>query len=214
VTVLDAPRASSDEPEHPHVAVAPGILGWLTTTDHKKIGISYMVTAFGFFMLGGALAEIIRAQLFSPESRLVSPGTYNEIFTMHGSIMMYLFIVPFAIGLANYLVPLQIGAREMAFPRLNALGYWLYLFGGLTMVSGFLTADGAAAFGWTGYAPLSNDIRSPSVGGDLWLGHHLARPDHALFDHDHGDWRGGLRRPRELRGGDLLHRAQAKRHPR
>ena len=102
-----------------------------------------MVTAFGFFMLGGALAEIIRAQLFSPESRLVSPGTYNEIFTMHGSIMMYLFIVPFAIGLANYLVPLQIGAREMAFPRLNALGYWLYLFGGLTMVSGFLTADGA-----------------------------------------------------------------------
>ena len=169
MTVLDAPRASSDEPEHPHVAVAPGILGWLTTTDHKKIGISYMVTAFGFFMLGGALAEIIRAQLFSPESRLVSPGTYNEIFTMHGSIMMYLFIVPFAIGLANYLVPLQIGAREMAFPRLNALGYWLYLFGGLTMVSGFLTADGAAAFGWTGYAPLSNDIRSPSVGGDLWL---------------------------------------------
>ena len=169
MTVIAAPRASADEPEHPHVAVAPGILGWLTTTDHKKIGISYMVTAFGFFMLGGALAEIIRAQLFSPESRLVSPGTYNEIFTMHGSIMMYLFIVPFAIGLANYLVPLQIGAREMAFPRLNALGYWLYLFGGLTMVSGFLTADGAAAFGWTGYAPLSNDIRSPSVGGDLWL---------------------------------------------
>ena len=150
-------------------SAAPGILGWLTTTDHKKIGISYMVTAFGFFMLGGALAEIIRAQLYSPESRLVSPGTYNEVFTMHGSIMMYLFIVPFAIGLANYLVPLQIGAREMAFPRLNALGYWLYLFGGLTMVSGFLTADGAAAFGWTGYAPLSNDIRSPSVGGDLWL---------------------------------------------
>ena len=123
-----------------------------------------MVTAFGFFMLGGALAEIIRAELFSPESRLVSPGTYNQVFTMHGSIMMYLFIVPFAFGLANYLVPLQIGAREMAFPRLNALGYWLYLFGGLTMVAGFLTADGAAAFGWTGYAPLSNDIRSPSVG--------------------------------------------------
>ena len=170
MTIVAAPPAEPQEPEHPHAPpAATGILGWLTTTDHKKIGLSYMVTAFGFFMLGGALAEIIRAQLFSPESRLVSPGTYNEIFTMHGSIMMYLFIVPFAIGLANYLVPLQIGAREMAFPRLNALGYWLYLFGGLTMVSGFLTADGAAAFGWTGYAPLSNDIRSPSVGGDLWL---------------------------------------------
>ncbi len=83
--------------------------------------------------------------------------------------MMYLFIVPVAFGLANYLVPLQIGAREMAFPRLNALGYWLFLFGGLAMVSGFLTADGPAAFGWTGYAPLSEAIRSPAIGHDLWL---------------------------------------------
>jgi cytochrome c oxidase subunit I len=169
VTVVAAPPAPAPEPEHPHQPVATGILGWLTTTDHKRIGISYMVTAFGFFMLGGALAEIMRAQLFSPESDLVSAGTYNEIFTMHGSIMMFLFIVPFAFGFANYLVPLQIGAKEMAFPRLNALSYWLYLFGGLTMISGFLTADGPASFGWTGYTPLSDDIRSPSVGGDLWL---------------------------------------------
>ena len=154
----------------PHGAPpATGLLGWLTTTDHKKIGISYMVTAFGFFMLGGALAELIRAQLWSPGSKLVSPSTYNELFTMHGSIMMYLFIVPFAFGLGNYLVPLHIGAKEMAFPRLNALGYWLYLLGGLTMISGFLTADGAADFGWTAYAPLSGSARSPSVGADLWL---------------------------------------------
>jgi cytochrome c oxidase subunit 1 len=170
MTTLDAsPQAPLEpEPEH-HPPVAPGLLGWLTTTDHKKIGISYMVTAFGFFMFGGALAEIIRAQLWSPESKLISPGTYNQVFTMHGSIMMFLFIVPFAFGFANYIVPLQIGAKEMAFPRLNALGYWLYLFGGLTMISGFLTADGPASFGWTGYTPLSDDIRSPGVGGDLWL---------------------------------------------
>src|SRR3954471_21811629 len=171
MTTLDAPPAApiEPEPEPHHPPAATGILGWVTTTDHKKIGISYMVTAFIFFMFGGALAEVIRAQLWSPQSRLISAGTYNQVFTMHGSIMMFLFIVPFAFGLANYIVPLQIGAREMAFPRLNALGYWLYLFGGLTMVSGFLTADGAASFGWTGYAPLSDDIRSPSVGGDLWL---------------------------------------------
>jgi len=154
---------------HVEAPRAAGLLGWLTTTDHKKIGISYMVTAFGFFLLGGALAGVIRAELYSPGSQVVSPGTYNQLFTMHGSIMMYLFIVPFAFGFANFIVPLQIGAREMAFPRLNALGYWLYLLGGLTMVSGFLTADGAAGFGWTGYVPLSDGIRSPSVGGDLWL---------------------------------------------
>jgi cytochrome c oxidase subunit 1 len=168
MTTLDTRPPAPVEPE-PHPPPATGILGWITTTDHKKIGISYMVTAFGFFMLGGALAEIIRAQLWSPQSKLVTPGTYNQLFTMHGSIMMFLFIVPFAFGFANYIVPLQIGAKEMAFPRLNALGYWLYLFGGLTMISGFLTADGPADFGWTGYVPLSDDIRSPSVGGDLWL---------------------------------------------
>ncbi len=153
----------------PHHARATGLLGWVTTTDHKQIGMSYMVTAFGFFLLGGALAEVIRAQLFSPQQHLVSESTYNQVFTMHGSIMMYLFIVPFALGLANYIVPLQIGAKEMAFPRLNAVGYWLYLFGGLTMVSGFLTATGAADFGWTAYVPLSGIVRSPSVGGNLWL---------------------------------------------
>jgi len=153
----------------PHAPPATGLLGWLTTTDHKKIGLSYMVTAFGFFMLGGALAELIRAQLWSPGSTLISATTYNELFTMHGSIMMYLFIVPFAVGLGNYIVPLHIGAKEMAFPRLNALGYWLYLLGGLTMISGFLTADGAADFGWTAYTPLSGSSRTPSVGADLWL---------------------------------------------
>ena len=100
---------------------------------------------------------------------MIGADAYNQVFTMHGSIMMFLFIVPFAFGFANYLVPLQVGAKEMAFPRLNALSYWVFLFGGLTMVAGFLPADGAASFGWTGYTPLSDSIRTPGVGADLWL---------------------------------------------
>jgi cytochrome c oxidase subunit 1 len=99
----------------------------------------------------------------------VSQGRYNEMFTMHGSIMLFLFLGPFAFGLANYFVPLHIGARDMAFPRLNALSYWFYVFGGVTMVSGFLTSDGGADFGWTGYTPLSSIVRSPGIGADLWI---------------------------------------------
>ncbi|CAN5544060.1 cytochrome c oxidase subunit I [soil metagenome] len=170
MTVTEArPTTGGHEPEQHHPARPAGLLGFLTTTDHKRIGLAYMVTAFAFFLFGGVLALIIRAELYSPGLSVVNAGRYNELFTMHGSIMMYLFIVPFAFGLANYLVPLHIGAPDMAFPRLNALSYWLYLFGALTMVSGFLTADGAANFGWFAYAPLSDGIRSPGVGADLWL---------------------------------------------
>ena len=148
---------------------ARGLLAFLTTTDHKRIGIAYMVTAFAFFLIGGALAEVIRAQLWSPGNQVVGEGRYNELFTMHGSIMLFLFLGPFAFGLANFLVPLHIGAKDMAFPRLNALSYWFFLFGGLTMLAGFLVADGPADFGWTGYTPLSSVVRSPSPGADLWL---------------------------------------------
>jgi cytochrome c oxidase subunit 1 len=165
-----AERPEVEEPPQPGAeSRARGLLAFLTSTDHKRIGISYMVTAFAFFLVGGALAEVIRIELYSPGTQVVSQGRFNEMFTMHGSIMLFLFLGPFAFGLANYLVPLQVGARDMAFPRLNALSYWFYLFGGLTMVSGFLTADGAADFGWTGYVPLSSDVRSPGLGGDLWL---------------------------------------------
>ena len=146
-----------------------GILGWLTTTDHKVIGRSYMVTALLFFLGAGVLALVMRTQLAQPDLNVVSAETYNEFFTMHGSIMVYLFIVPFVVGVANYIVPLQIGAPDVAFPRLNALAYWLYLFGGLTMVSGFLTASGAASFGWFAYAPLSGATYAPGVGPDLWI---------------------------------------------
>ena len=163
--------------ERPRTPAAPapgprhntGILRWLTSTDHKVIGLSYLVTSFGFFCIGGLLALGMRTQLAQPGQSVLSAETYNEFFTMHGSIMMYLFAVPFAFGLANYIVPLQIGAPDVAFPRLNALAYWMYLFGGLVMISGFLTASGAANFGWFSYAPLSGATYAPGAGPDLWI---------------------------------------------
>ncbi|CAN5771735.1 cytochrome c oxidase subunit I [soil metagenome] len=172
MSVLDAPPEAPVMPEDPgdhEQPEATGILAWLTTTDHKRIGISYMVTAFAFFLLAGALAMVMRAELAQPGLEVVQAGTYNQFFTMHGTIMMFLFIGPFAFGLANYLVPLQIGAPDMSFPRLNALSYWLFLGGGLTVVSAFLTSGGAADFGWFAYAPLSTSAYSPEVGADLWL---------------------------------------------
>jgi cytochrome c oxidase subunit 1 len=168
MTLVNERRSDTDEPESP--APQPrGLLAFLTTTDHKRIGIAYMVTAFVFFLIGGALAEVIRAQLFSPNNHLVNENTYDQLFTMHGSIMLFLFLGPFAFGLANYFVPLHIGARDMAFPRLNAMSYWFYLFGGMTMVGSFFTANGAASFGWTAYAPLAEISRSPGYGADLWI---------------------------------------------
>jgi len=169
VTTLEDRPLVAEEPPEPEPEPARGLLAFLTSTDHKRIGISYMVTAFAFYLVGGALAMVIRTELAEPGRQVLSQGRYNEMFTMHGSIMLFLFLGPFAFGLANYFVPLQIGARDMAFPRLNALSYWFYLFGGITMLTGFLTADGAADFGWTGYVPLSDAIRSPGIGNDLWI---------------------------------------------
>jgi len=141
----------------------------LTTTDHKTIGLLYLVTAFAFFMVSGGLAEVMRAELAQPGLQILSPEQYNQFFTMHGTIMMFLFAPPAAYGFANFIMPLQIGSPDMSFPRLNAFSYWLYLFGGLTVVAGFLTPAGAASFGWFAYAPLNDIIRSPSVGADLWI---------------------------------------------
>ena len=169
MTLLEQePAALPPKPARRGVAHG-GLVGWVTTTDHKKVGMLYMVTAFAFFLLGGVLALLIRAELAQPGKQFVGESMYNQLFTMHGSIMMFLFAVPMGFGFANYLVPLQIGAPDMAFPRLNALSYWLYLGGGLTMVSGFLTARGAANFGWTAYSPLSDAIHSPGAGSDLWI---------------------------------------------
>ena len=147
-----------------------GILYWLTSTDHKVIGKNYLYTSVFFFLVGGLMAMFIRVQLFSPNNTFVSQDTFNQLFTMHGTIMLLLFAGPFAFaGFANYIVPLQVGAPDMAFPRLNALSYWLFLSGGLIMLSSFLVAGGAADFGWTAYAPLSNSLYTPGAGADLWI---------------------------------------------
>src|SRR5688500_11056060 len=110
---------------------ARGWTSWFTTVDHKRIGILYMVTAFVFFLVGGTEALLMRVQLGTPENSFLDPATYNQLLTMHGTTMVFLFVVPMMTGFANYFVPLQVGARDMAFPRLNALSYWLFLFGGI-----------------------------------------------------------------------------------
>jgi cytochrome c oxidase subunit I len=159
-----------------------GLLNWLTSTDHKVIGMSYTVTSSIMMIIGGAFAMVIRLQLLSPNNSLVNPAQYNELFTMHGSVMIYLFAGPFAFAaLANFIVPIQIGAPDMAFPRLNALSYWLYLSGSITMMLGFFTAGGAASFGWVAYAPLSNSINSPGTGADLWIAALLLSGFSAIF---------------------------------
>jgi cytochrome c oxidase subunit 1 len=146
-----------------------GLVGWLTTTDHKKIGILYVVSSIAFFLLAGIFALLMRAELAQPGLQVLEQQTYNELFTMHGTAMMFFFATPMVIGLANYFVPLHIGAPDVAFPRLNSFTYWLFLLGALTALSGFLTAGGAASFGWTAYAPLSGATYSPSTGADLWI---------------------------------------------
>ena len=154
-----------------HERKAPGgFYKWITSVDHKVIGKNYMYTALTFMFIAGAMALLIRTQLFNPDGHVVSLQTYNELFTIHGSMMLYLFAGPFAFGgFANFIIPLQIGAPDMAFPRLNNLSYWLYLLGGVTMLFGFFTASGAAAFGWVAYAPLSSAPYSPGPGPDLWI---------------------------------------------
>jgi cytochrome c oxidase subunit 1 len=146
-----------------------GLTGWLTTTDHKRIGILYITSAFAMFLLGGLMAMGMRTELAAPGLQLVTEEGFDQLFTMHGTIMLLLFGTPMAIGLANVIVPLQIGAAEMAFPRLNALSFWLFLFGALIVLSGFLTSGGPAAAGWTGYVPLSGGVYEPAVGLDLWI---------------------------------------------
>jgi cytochrome c oxidase subunit 1 len=144
------------------------VLDWLTTVDHKKIGIMYIVNSFLFFFAAGILALVIRSELAVPGLQFLDEATYNEAFTMHGTIMNFLFIVPILAGFGNYIVPLQIGAPDMAFPRINALSFWLLPLGGLLILSGYLFG-GAAAEGWTGYNPLTQAKYSPGPGTDLWI---------------------------------------------
>ncbi len=141
----------------------------ITTTDHKLIGILYMVTTFSFFLTAGLMALLMRTELAAPGLQFLSNEQYNQLFTMHGTIMLLLYATPIVFGFANLVLPLQIGAPDVAFPRLNALAYWLFLFGGLIVLAGFLTPGGAADFGWTAYTPLSGLTHAPGAGADLWI---------------------------------------------
>jgi cytochrome c oxidase subunit 1 len=149
---------------------------WLMTTDHKKIGLMYIVTAFFFFLVGGVEALLIRTQLAVPNGKVLSPEVYNQIFTMHGTTMIFLFVMPILTGFGNYIVPLMVGARDMAFPRLNAFGYWIVLFGGLFLNSSFLF-NAAPNGGWFMYAPLSETAAgcgnaymcTPGMNADFWV---------------------------------------------
>ncbi|MEU5884846.1 cytochrome c oxidase subunit I [Spirillospora sp. NPDC047279] len=145
------------------------LVSWITTTDHKVIGYLYLITSFAFFLLAGLMAMVLRAELAEPGQQVVSREQFNQMFTIHGTVMLLLFATPLFVGFANVIMPLQIGSPDVAFPRLNMLSYWLFLFGGLIVFLSFVTPGGAAAFGWTAYAPLTDDIRSPGVGADLWI---------------------------------------------
>jgi cytochrome c oxidase subunit 1 len=150
------------------------VTSWLTTVDHKRIGILYIVTSFAFFLAAGLMALLMRIQLSQADNDLITRDGYNSLFTIHGTAMIFLWVVPVLAGFGNYLVPLMIGARDVAFPRLNALTYWLFLLGGIVILASFLVDGGASNSGWTAYAPLSTERFSPTTGQDLWiLGIHL-----------------------------------------
>lgn len=169
-----APRESHEvSPARPApFGEAPrGSLAWkmLTTTDHKLLGIMYLIMSFTFFMVGGLMALLIRLELFAPGQQFLSNEQFNQLFTMHGTIMLLLYGSPMVFGFANYILPLQIGAPDVAFPRLNAFGFWMTTAGGVVMLLGFLTPGGAADFGWTMYMPLADATHSPGVGSELWI---------------------------------------------
>ncbi len=178
MTILNEPASSAVEPQSPAPLtqkqlrkkhMGRTVVRWITSTDHKVIGNLYFITSMTFFFLGGIMALLIRAELTNPGQQFISNEQYNQMFTMHGSIMLLLFATPLFAGFANAIMPLQIGAPDVAFPRLNMLAYWFYLFGGLVVLSAYFTPGGAADFGWFAYAPLSGSVYTPEIGGDLWL---------------------------------------------
>jgi len=177
VTILNEPPSTTQAAPAPTLtrkeahrdSLGRSVVKWITSTDHKTIGYLYLITSFVFFILAGAMALVIRAELAVPGLQFVSLEQYNQLFTIHGTIMLFLFATPLFVGFGNVIMPLQIGAPDVAFPRLNMFGYWLFLFGGIIVMLGFLTPGGAAAFGWFAYQPLSNAVNSPEVGADLWF---------------------------------------------
>ena len=170
MTISSAPRRSTvTGPARVQRSKGRIVVSWITSTDHKVIGNLYLITSFIYFLFAGLMAMIMRAELARPGSQFVSNEQYNQLFTMHGTIMLLLFATPLFVGFANAIMPLQIGSPDVAFPRLNMFSYWLFVFGGLIVISGFLTPGGAADFGWFAYTPLSRQEFSPGIGGDLWI---------------------------------------------
>ncbi|NDA80639.1 MAG: cytochrome c oxidase subunit I [Actinobacteria bacterium] len=167
-TYAERPTAAPMRPSEPR-SKGRIIVKWLTTTDHKVIGHLYLITSFIWFLIGGVMALFMRAELARPGLQFLSVEQYNQLFTMHGIIMLLMFATPLFVGFANEIMPLQIGAADVAFPRMNMLSYWLYLFGGIMAIAGFFTPGGAPSFGWTAYAPLSSAEYSPGIGSDLWI---------------------------------------------
>ncbi len=167
--IHDRPAPVYDHPAVQRTDRGNWFLKLLQTTDHKVIGRMYMITSLGFFAAGGVMAMLMRAELARPGMQFLSPEQYNQLFTEHGTLMLLLFATPNVFAFANLVLPLQIGAPDVAFPRLNAFSYWLFLFGGLMVLSGFLTPGGAADFGWFAYAPLDGIKNTPGVGADLWI---------------------------------------------
>ena len=159
-----------------------GLYEWVTTTDHKKIGILYIVNSFIFFFIGGMLALGVRTELAQPGIQFVpNEEVYNQLFTMHGTIMIFLFIIPMLAGFGNYVAPLQIGAPDMAFPRINALSFWMLPLGGILLLLGFVTG-GAAQAGWTSYSPLAQDRPLAVARARRGPLDHGARPDRDELD--------------------------------
>jgi cytochrome c oxidase subunit 1 len=177
VAILEEPRPSTEISERQAQKQAhkaqrrqgwgQTIIKWLTSTDHKIIGQMYLITSFAFFLIAGLLALGIRGELAQPGMQMLSNAQYNQFFTMHGIIMLFLFATPLFVGFGNVIMPLQIGAPDVAFPRLNMFSYWLFFFGGLTAALSFLTPSGAPDFGWFFYAPLNNQIFTPTYGADM-----------------------------------------------
>src|ERR1700678_4496632 len=145
------------------------VAGWLSSTDHKIIGHLYLITSFFFFLCAGVMALMMRIQLMGPNNHFVSDQQYNELVTMHGTLMLLLCATRLFVGFANELVPLQIGAPDVAFPRLNLLSYYLFAFGGLFLLASLLAPGGSASFGWYAYSPLTSAIYSPGIGADMWI---------------------------------------------
>jgi cytochrome c oxidase subunit 1 len=160
------PRVVSSPPKK---SFGKAVVNWMTSTDHKVIGYMYLITSMMWFFVAGLMALAMRAELAVPGMQVISLEQYNQLFTMHGTIMLFLFATPLFVGFGNVIMPLQIGAPDVAFPRLNMFAYWLFFFGGILVIAGFFTPGGAASFGWFAYAPLSNAVNSPEVGADLWL---------------------------------------------